>query len=149
MNEIIELISEDSSKIVVRRNGEKIKLFKIDTEAMENKYNYDLYKASECLRKEVIKNALKFTEKLINQVPNVNEYESEANKLFLIMKDLYLLLEPHKLSYLLHHLIKDTDPEIYGRAQTFMKQVEKFHDMLLLIFNFYTEEAKKDLDFNE
>jgi hypothetical protein len=135
-DQIIEVISENDKTIEVKVDGKKVTLFKINVEEMNYKHQEDLYKASTYLTKNDVSNALYFTKRILQDIPNVDEYKETANELTSYMVKIYDILSPHKLSHLMHHLVKETDPKIYGKAQTFTKYAKLFYEELEEIIDF-------------
>jgi hypothetical protein len=135
----IKILEEYDKYYVGEVEGKPVKFFKIDFEELKVKHENDLYLASEYLDEDDVKDLLFLSNRLIQFTPNVLEYENVATELTAGMNKLYDKLKPHKLSHLMHHLIKETDPNIYGKAQTIMKQIHRLHYDLKKINQYINE----------
>jgi len=127
MEQEFKIISEDEKSYLAEIDGKPVKLFKINLEELEFKHTNDLFNASGHIPLKLIDEILFFTDRLLKFIPSVNEYEPVAKQMVGYMNKIYDILKPHKLSHLMHHLVKDTDPNIYGKAQTIMKNIERLH----------------------
>jgi len=143
MEKSIELISEDDKSYTALVDGKETKLFKINIEELNAKHDRDLLEASKHLSKSDIEEMLFFTRRIIQFVPRITEYERVAVETTDLMERVYKALEPYKLSYLMHHLVKDTNPEIYGKAETFMKQIGMFNEYLEEIYKHIETSSEK------
>lgn len=130
MEKSIELISEDEKSYTAIIDGKTTKLFKINIDEINSNHREDLLKASKFISEDILEDILFFTRRIIQFVPLITEYERVANKTTELMNKVYNILKPHNLSHLMHHLVKNTDPKIYGKAGTFMRQIELFNEDL-------------------
>ena len=145
MEKTIELISEDEKSYTTLIDGKKVTLFKVNAEEIKSKHDNDLFEASNYLEQDEIEDMLFFTRRIIQFVPKITEYERVAEDTTKLMERVYDILEPYKLCYLMHNLIKNTKIGIYGKAETFMKQIGLFNEDLEKIFN-YMEEVKWEIN---
>ena len=136
MEQEIEVISEDEKNIIAKIDGKPVKLFKINMEELEFKHTNDLFSAASIISPLNLNEGLKVTRKIIKDIPTVDKYEKISKYVTTIMNSIYFDLEPYNLSHLMHTMIKNTDPTIYGRAQTFMDQIKRFNGDLEKIKKF-------------
>ena len=135
----IKIQSEQKDCYIADINGKTVKLFKIDMEELKLKHENDLYLASRHLSNADIHELLVLTTKILQFTPDVDHYKGVADKVTDLMENLFSKLAVHDLSHLFHHLIKDINPEIYGKAQTFMRQINLLHDTMSKIHQFINE----------
>jgi len=136
MEEQIELLSETKEYYMAKIKGKPVKLIKIDIKELKDKHNSDLLNASKYISPTTLSEAIKVTRKTLKDIPNVNEYRNIAKFNVTLMNMIYYDLKPHKLSHLMHTLVKNTDPNIYGKAETFIRQIEMFNEDLEKIKKF-------------
>jgi hypothetical protein len=139
MEQKIKILKDEKDYYIAEIEGNPVKLIKIDLKELQDKHENDLYLASTHLEEDNINDLLFLTHRLIQNTPNVIEYETVACELTAGMNKLYNKLKPHKLSHLMHNLIKETDPTIYGKAQTIMKQIHSLHYTLQKINEYINE----------
>ncbi len=139
MDKNIKVIAEDKDSFTAMLDGKEIKLYKINIDEIEIKRRTDLYKAAGHIPKELIVNALYLTSRTLDKIPTVDDYEDIATIAVDYMNQIYKYLRKNKLSYIIHYLIKNTDPYIYGRAQTFMKNIRYFDTDLRIIQDFQVD----------
>jgi len=136
MKEQIELLSEHKKYYTAKIKGKPVKLFKINIEEMKLKHIDDLLNASKYISKTTLNESIKVTRGILKNIPKINEYEKISKFVVTLMNMIYYDLKPHKLSHLMHTLVKNTDPNIYGKAQTFIRQIEMFNEDLEKIKQF-------------
>ncbi len=140
MEETIEVLSEDKKTIVGIMDGKPITLHKINIDAMTRSHNEKIDKAAIAISFDKLEESLTFTNDILKDCPYINEYEEYANKAIELMKSMYHDCQPGDATSLFHHLVKETNPSIYGKAQTFIKQVTFFNETIVEILN-----VKKEL----
>lgn len=139
MEDKIKIISEQKDCYIADINGRSVKLFKIDMNELKIKHENDLYLASKLLLNSDIYNLLDLTKRIIQFTPDVDHYKNVADKVTELMESIYSKLKNHNLSHLFHHFIKEINPDIYGKAQTFMRQINLLHEDLTKIHQFINE----------
>lgn len=139
MEETIEVVSEDKKTIVGKINGKVVTLHKIDMDEIKNNHNEKIDKAAIAISFDKLEEALTFTIDILKDCPSINEYEEYANNAVELMKSMYHDCQPTDATSLFHQLIKNTEISIYGKAQTFIKQVTIFNETIVEILNIKKE----------
>ena len=143
MEETIELISETEDSYIANIDGKHVKLFKIDTQEIKDRWAKTISEASHVIPKHEFKEMVKLLIEIINNVPTVAEYERVSNRLSAHIDKLYKIVSPfcnQHFSNIFHHPYKNINTEIYGKAQTFMKEVRSLLDTMEEIGNCKVEQ---------
>jgi len=133
MEETIELISETDDAYIANVDGKQVKLFKINTTEIKERWNRNIDTASKLISKYQFESMLKILINVINNVPTVDEYERISNNIAAHINILYDDIAPscnHGFSNIFHHPYKNISTEIYGKAQTFMKEIKGLLDTM-------------------
>lgn len=139
MEKTIKILKDTKNYYIVEIEGRPVKLLKIDKTELEFQHTNDLFNAASIINPNTLNDAIKETRRILENIPTVDKYERVADYMVRLMNVMYDNLNPYKLSYLMHHMIKNIDPNIYGKAQTFMDQIKQLNKDLEIIKKF-TEE---------
>ncbi len=126
----IKIISESKKYYTAVIDGKPIVLYKLDVDSIKQNRINDLKKSAEIIPDVLFNQILAFTNDLLENIPNVDEYEKVADEVVVLMELLHKELRPHCLTYLVHQSIKHISPSCYGKANTFTHQIKMFNDML-------------------
>lgn len=140
----VNVLYEDDNSFVAEIDGKPVKLFKINIEELKINHKRDLYFAAVKLPLLLIKDSLEYVNSIINNIPTVDDYEFIANEVVKFLYKIDIIIRPEKLGHLVHHLIKDIDPNYYGKAQTFMRQINLFKNDLEVLIKFKKEQESID-----
>jgi len=138
----MSIINENDQSCTVLVDGKETKYIKIDTEKLKLNHISDLQKASEVLSTRNINQALFFTKGILKSPPSVVQYEKAATEIVRLLKRFYFDLKPHNLTHLVHSLIKNISTDVYGKAQTFIYQVELWNNDIKVIHEFKKGKSK-------
>ena len=133
MKETIELISETDDCYIANVDGKQVKLFKINTTEIKERWEKNVGKATKLIPKHHFEVLLKILINTINNVPTVVEYERVSKNIAGHINKLYDFVSPscnQHLSNIFHHPYKNISTEIYGKAQTFMKEIKSLLDTM-------------------
>ena len=133
MKETIELISETDDAYIANVNGKHVTLFKVDTNEIKERWKKNVYNASKVIPKHHFEVLVKILITNINNVPTVVEYERVSKNIAGHINKLYDFVSPscnQHLSNIFHHPYKNISTEIYGKAQTFMKEIKSLLDTM-------------------
>ena len=128
----LKVVKEDDKAITVIIDGTETILYKINTEKLKENFNDDLKKASKILSGNDVYRGLVLTNSILNDIPTINRYEEVATSVSELIKTLQNQL-PYELTHIFHYLIKNISLEIYGKAQTFLQNVEVLNRYLRII----------------
>lgn len=129
----LEVIREDNKVIIAkeRSTGKEIRMIKIDREEMKRAHDERIAKVA--LELKVLSATV-----LIRKLAKILSTEITVSSHNEVASELTELLE---LSYdevgnpnLFHHPIKNLDPEIYGKANTFLKEVNLLFETMVEVF---------------
>lgn len=127
-----ELVENKEDHYLIREKGgtKTFKAFKIDMDKIKESNDESNRKVAKKFSFEDLKNLVIHLERILNNVPTVDKYEKEAIELTKRLNSCYNIVGVPNLFW---HPIKNIDPTIYGKAQTFLKQVfqlfETMHDV--------------------
>lgn len=132
MNSEIKILGEDSKSYDAEIDGKRVKLFKIDKDEIKNRRIQSLQYAAEKIDEPCFIGLFKLVEYCKNNIPTVDKYEQLAIDISEIL-DLVYDQVGHKYTNIFHYYFKDISPSIYGKAQTFMKNINMLYDDLCYI----------------
>mgnify|MGYP006863438466 CR=1 FL=1 len=133
MENKIEIISEDDKCYIAKIDGKQVKLFKVDVDEINIRNKNNLHDAAKCLPKQLVVDFINFIISTIEHKPTVDRYENAANRMVACMKQIEKILLENKCSNLMFWYIKNIDPDIYGKAQTFMRIIERLEIEMVAI----------------
>ena len=129
--DIFELIEELPDRYIVTNKegeqGNRLILFKVKTKEIEKSHQDEIEKAIKVLDKEEVTKLFHTVKSLQKNPPSVIEYNDVAINITKILKKFYDKIGSPNI---FHHSIKQIDPNIYGRAQTFIHQMEILKNIL-------------------
>lgn len=129
----LERIQAGEDKVsYVNSKGQRCVVVRVDTVAIELRHKADIDRAARCLTEETLTALEVFTSYLRNHEPTVGSYKEEAMTMSKILEEAYAQVGPSSMkeSNIFHHPIKQINPEIYGKAETFMKELKKLEALL-------------------
>ena len=141
---MIKITGENDKSYTAIIEGKEVTLFKVDREELERKNIENLRTISSILPN---KNVLEILNALVvvkNNIPDVYTYEKVAIELSIVIDKLYHILAPYcnKDTYnIFHHPHKEISLDVYGKAQTFMKNVEMLYEDIIQICDFKLEDG--------
>ena len=122
-------------KVEVIGTGEIKTLYKIDLESLKESHYKRVRQVAEKIDKNEIDFLITHVNTLIKRKIDINEYEGIASALSKRLEKIYIQIgEPN----LFHHSIKNINPCIYGKAQTFYRELESLNELL--------KEVKKEME---
>lgn len=133
MEETIEVIAETNDGYIANINGKEVKLFKVDSNEIKERWNKNIFEASKLISKHDLETMIKILIEYINRIPTVVEYERVSNRVAKHVNKLYDIIAPkctQSFSNIFHHPYKNITPDIYGKAQTFMKEIKSLLDTM-------------------
>ena len=133
MEETIELISETDDSYIANIDGKHVKLFKINTNEIKERWKKNVDEATKLIPKHHFEVLLKILISTINNIPTVAEYERVSNNIAGHINKLYDMIAPNcnqHFSNIFHYPYKNISTEIYGKAQTFMKEIKSLLDTM-------------------
>ena len=122
------VIEETEDYYLVRNvEGKEIKLYKIDQEEVRRIHRVSIEKLAKGLTREMVDSLTAELRNILSLGILLHEYPDMARNLVDRLKDYY---EAVGRPNLLHYYIKDIDPDVYGKGQTFLKEVESLHEVM-------------------
>lgn len=129
----IKIISEDAKSYIANIDGKQVILYKVDVDKINERNRNSLNEASKHLPKQLVVDFINFIIYTIEYIPTVDKYENAANTTVAFMKQIEKILVKNECSNLMFSYIKNLDPNIYGKAQTFMKIIKRLEiDMVAI-----------------
>jgi len=138
----MHLIGEDDKSYTANIEGKIVKLFKIDTEPINSRHNESVYQASKCLRNDTVYEVFNYISMILNNIPTIDKYEEIAKQVTTYLKEVEIILLDNECINFVFYYIKDIDPSIYGRAQTFIKNITMVKEDFKNIINFQNEKKR-------
>lgn len=149
----IKIIEDHFKKkiIKVERKGKCFKIEFTDNSIMTFLKPEDLAKSLEQIHKESIKTLSKCSTKTLKEIaklcednienePLVSLYFNRAEELSNLLERAYVEVKGPNV---LHLFIKEIDIKVYGKAQTFMKQVTNLYDTIEEVLNSKEKEVSE------
>ena len=122
----LELIEDHKDYYLVKDDkGEEVKLFKINKEELDNLKNEQNLRVAEKLSFQKLMNLYRGLEVIIQTKLLIEDYATAAQGIVDKLRKCY---DEVGSPNLFHHYIKDIDPEMYGRAQTFRKETNSLYE---------------------
>jgi len=126
--ESYELVEELSDRyIVTNKEGKRLVLYKIDSDATQTKHNEEIKKAAKFLNREEVTHLFHKVKTLQKNPPTVVDYYDLAAEIAKTLQNFYNQIGSPNI---FHQPVKNIDPEIYGKAQSFMRQLEILKNIL-------------------
>jgi len=123
-----EFVEETNDSYIIKNDkGVLLTLYKIDTKIIKQNFYNEVEKAANALEKVEVIDLLEKIKVLITQPPSVVEYYNIAKGIVETLKGFYKKIGSPNI---FHHLIKDIDPETYGKAQKFLNDIEQLKNIL-------------------
>ena len=144
VNNMIKITGETDKSYTAVIEGKEVTLFKVDREELDRKYIENLRTISSILPNKNVMEMLNALVVVRNNIPDVYTYEKVATELSIVIDKLYHILAPYcnKDTYnIFHHPYKKISLELYGKAQTFMKNVEMLFEDIVQICDFKLEDG--------
>jgi len=121
---------KDDRYIIETEKGQTLIAYKIDTNDISKRRHEEIEKVAKKLDKKEVVQLLGMVNDLYDNPPSIVDYLGAATEVVKILRKYYDKVDS---SNLFHHPIKQIDPEIYGKAQTFMHQMMLLKDTLIKI----------------
>ena len=122
------VIEETENYYFVRNvEGKEIKLYKIDQEEIKRIHRASIEKLAKGLTREMVDSLTAELKNILSLGILLNEYEDLAKNLTQKLTECYEIVGRPNL---LHYYIKDIDPDVYGKAQTFLREVKSLHEVM-------------------
>jgi len=123
------VVIEDTENYYLVRNaeGKEIKLYKIDQEEVRRIHRASIEKLAKGLTREMVDNLTAELKNILSLGILLHEYPDIAKNLVDKLREYY---ETVGRPNLLHYYIKDIDPDMYGKGQTFLKEVESLFGVM-------------------
>lgn len=131
--------NNDNFYLVEDEEGHFVKLYKIDKQKIDREHIESVKKVAEAFDKEDIDVLISGLEKVIKNEPKVSDYLWMATQLTQHLEECYRKVGRPNL---FHYSIKNINPEIYGKAQTFMNEVQKLFDIMREVLDMMTKMGK-------
>jgi len=128
----IEFLNEHERYYEALIGGKNVILYKVDKDKIQQDYLINLKKVSKTLSLNNIIPLYNLLKESIKNTPNVDQYEKIADSISIEIDKLYYLTKSDKSS-IFHHPYKQINPAIYGKAQTFMKNIKFLFEDLIYI----------------
>ena len=132
------IVIEDTPDYYLVRNveGKEIKLYKIDQEEVRRIHRASIEKLAKGLTREMVDSLTAELRNILSLGILLHEYPDIAKNLVDKLRDYY---EKVGRPNLLHYYIKDIDPDVYGKGQTFLKEVESLLGLMDEVVDFMQE----------
>jgi len=116
------VIEETENYYLVRNvEGKEIKLYKIDQEEVRRIHRASIEKLAKGLTREMVDSLTAELRNILSLGILLHEYPDIARNLVDKLREYYDTVGRPNL---LHYYIKDIDPDMYGKGQTFLREVE-------------------------
>jgi len=125
--------------VLENQEGEKVKAYKINLDEVNKLHEESVRKVAERLNKDDIFQILAVLTDILNDIPDVISYEVVATKLAC---NLQLLYDKVGSPNLFHHPIKNISLEVYGRAESFVREVVQLYETIIEIAEMMKEMGK-------
>ena len=125
--EFVVIEETDNYYLVRNVEGKEIKLFKIDQEEVRRIHRASIEKLAKGLTREMVDNLTAELKNILSLGILLHEYPDIAKNLVDKLREYY---ETVGRPNLLHYYIKDIDPDMYGKGQTFLKEVESLFGVM-------------------
>lgn len=138
--EKITVIEEKSDHYVIETaDGRQLKAYKIKKDEIQKIHDELNRKVAENLGVSKLRQLLIRLEKILSNPPTVIEYEDVVVNLTAFLGECYDEVgNPNQF----HHPIKNINPDIYGRANTLMKQVKQLWESMIEVAQMMKEMGK-------
>jgi len=124
----IQILEENEKSYTAIVDGKKVVLWKIDTEALDRKWNEKVKQAGKYRKLKELRSLINDLEIYHKQSPSVDDYEEIATNIANTLDNFIKDTPPAYNVY--HTLFKYIHPECYGKAQIFSKYCNQLLEML-------------------
>lgn len=125
--------------VLEKEDGTQIKAFKIKRDEMQKIHDDLNRKVAENLKVDTLIELISRLEEIMNNLPTFDKWRETADELTDFLEYCYNEVgNPNQF----HHPIKNVNPEIYGRADTFLKEVLHLHTSMLEVAEMMKEMEK-------
>jgi len=115
----VRVIEDFGKYCTVDIDGRIVKAFKLDMEQLEKIRKESIEKLAKGMTKLMVKSLISRLDKIVSCNLLLKDYLHTAESLTEVLNTYYDTVGPPNV---LHYYIKNIDPEIYGKGQTFLKE---------------------------
>jgi hypothetical protein len=128
-NNDFKVIEEHNKYYVIEdENGNQKKAVKIRRDAVQKIHDDSNKKVAENIDVKRFLELVSRLEDILNNVPTIDKYKDIAVELANFLRQCYDNVGNPNL---FHHPIKNIDPDIYGRANTLLKEVKQLYESMI------------------
>jgi len=139
--EIIELVEDHDKYCMVSIDGKLVKAHKLDLEQLQRIHRESIEKLAKGLTREMVESLISMLTRILYLDLFLKDYLRTAEHLTNLLKNYYEIIgSPNAF----HYYIKNIDPEIYGKGQTFLKEVESLLKMMDEVLSYMNLQQGED-----